>query len=143
MGYGLPESYGLSPLSQLRTGQKVWGIGSYGLSEGMGYGEFDCTTLLEELGLPVIVFDRPHWSAHTTLPAQAPVPHHYRPNRSAKVSQGSYYFCTQGFASGMLRNGAEGYQKNGMTSSVHTTVLQILRHGGDISRSATGMYDAL
>ena len=43
MGYGLPESYGLSPLSQLRTGQKVWGIGSYGLSEGMGYGEFDCS----------------------------------------------------------------------------------------------------
>ena len=42
MGYGVPESYGLSPLSQLRTGQKVWGIGSYGLSEGMGYGEFDC-----------------------------------------------------------------------------------------------------
>ena len=42
MGYGLPETYGLSPLSQLRTGQKVWGIGNYGLSEGMGYGEFDC-----------------------------------------------------------------------------------------------------
>ena len=78
--------------------------------QGVATVQLQRTTRLEALALPVIVFDRPHWSAHTTLPAQAPVPHHYRPNRSAKVSQGSYYFCTQGFASGMLRNGAEGYQ---------------------------------
>ena len=49
MGYGLPETYGLSPLSQLRTGQKVWGIGSYGLSEGMGYGEFDYISFCPQL----------------------------------------------------------------------------------------------
>ena len=37
MDYGLPETYGLSPLSQLRTGQKVWGTRYYGLPGPMGY----------------------------------------------------------------------------------------------------------